>query len=157
MVFCVLGPCSLQRKGVFFCSRASTSLREATGDSSQWAPACLLQQGGYGKGLFQDFAPTCGRDFSFFPWWKEVQRKCTHCGVPFAMRRAGAQPLESSTRLVSPGFPPWVKFQLGKGAPSLEDPAHNWVQAEEETSRCERHWFQGKAFKTIAWSPSLLR
>lgn len=36
------------------------------------------------------------------------------------MGRARVQPLESSSSLASPGFPPGVKFQLGKGAPSLE-------------------------------------
>lgn len=156
MPFSVLAPRSLWRKGVFFCSRASMSLMEAIGDSSQRAPACLLQRGGYGKGFFQDFAATWDRDFPFFPWWKEVQRKSTHRGVPLAMGREGAQPLESSARLASPGYPPWVKFQLGKGAPCLEDRAHNRVRAEEETSHCERHWFQGKASKPIAWSPSSL-
>lgn len=156
MPFCVLAPRSLQRKGVLFCSRASTSLTEAIGDSSQQAPACLLQRGGDGKGLFQDLGTTRDRDFPCFPWWKEVQRKGTHRGVPLATGRAGEQPLESSTMLVSPDFSPWVKFQLGKDVPGPEDSTHNVVWAEEEASYCERHWFWGKAHKITAWSPSLL-
>lgn len=100
MPFCVLAPRFLQRKGVLFCSRASTSLTEAIGDSSQQAPACLLQRGGDGKGLFQDFGTTRDGDFLCFPWWKEAQKKGTHLGVPLATGRAGEQPLESSTTLV---------------------------------------------------------
>lgn len=114
MPFCVLAPRSLQRKGVFFCSRASMSLMEAISESSQRAPACLLQRGGYGKGFFQDFAATWDGDFPFFPWWKEVQRKSTHRGVPFAMGREGAQPLESSARLTSPGFPHGLSSSWGR-------------------------------------------
>ena len=82
MTFCVLAPCSLQRKGVFFCSRASTSLTETIGGFSQQVPSCLLQRGWHGKRLFQDYAATCHRDFPFFPWWKELQRKSTHRGAP---------------------------------------------------------------------------
>jgi len=94
--------------------------------------------------------------FSFLPLVEGAPEKEHPPWSPLAMGRAGAQPLDSSARLGSPGCPPRVKFQSGKGAPSLEDPAHSWVWAEEETSRCERHWVQGKASKTTAWSPSSL-
>lgn len=127
MPFCVLAPHFLQRKGVLFCSRASTNLTEAISDSSQQASACLLQRGGDGKGLFQDFGTTRDGDFLCFPWWKEAQKKGTHCGVPLATGRAGEQPLESSTTLVSPGFSPSVKFQLGEDVPGPEDSTHNGV------------------------------
>lgn len=136
----------LEGKGFSFCSRASMSGTETTGDSSQQLSACFLQRAECEEGLFQYLLQPGMEIFLSSPG----RRRCGERASTVESLAMSQSTALVELSLVSPGFP----HQLSSSKAKVHQAWRSWLTGGNIPF--QETLVSGKAPKATAWSPSLL-
>lgn len=157
MPFCVLAPCSSERKGVSFCSRASVSWTETIGDSSQQFSACLFQRAGYEKRTFSILCCNLGWRFSLLPLVEGGLEKEHLLWSPSCHEEGQSRALVELSQAGESWLPPIGKVPAGQGCTKPGEPGFKFCVGRGGNIPFQDTLVSGKGTKSHCLEPQLVR